>query len=458
MRGSRPTGATSPVLRRVVRRFRPPAPGSFRLVRFIEIELAEPLPTIPLQGPAVVEILATLHGQPLGKLAVEIRDQPLPPARLQEALDLAIGDQVKAHLHRDGIPEAASRQWAGGGAVPPCLRQLEPGADPALVSVVVPTHGRSAQLAACLDSILASHYPAVEVIVVDNAPPDDSTQRLVADRFGANSRVIYLREERAGASLARNLGIQAAGGEIVAFTDDDALVDPWWVSALVAGFADDPQIACVTGLTLPIDLDAPAQQAFELYGGMTVGYERRVYDLQEHRGDTVLYPYTAGVFGASNNVAFRRAPFLEQGGFDVSLGPATPAFGAEDLDAFLRVILGGERILYEPRAVVRHEHRREFSELYWQVFTYSAGFVALLVKWALADRRVAADMARRIPRLLPAALFATHRGGAEANIGAYPSELRWLERLGFLYGPVAYVRSRVCQRRAGVRTAGGRRD
>jgi hypothetical protein len=220
------------------------------------------------------------------------------------------------------------------------------------------------------------------------------------------------------------------------------------VSALVAGFAADPRVVCVTGLTLPIELATPAQHAFELYGGMTVGYERRLYDLQENRGDTVLYPYTAGIFGASNNVAFRRGPFLEQGGFDVSLGPATPAFGAEDLDLFLSVILRGQRILYEPRAVVRHEHRRDFPELYWQVFTYSAGFVALLLKWALADRRVAADLARRIPRLLPAALLAAHRGGAEAGVGDYPSQLRWLERLGFLYGPVAFLRSRLRGRSA----------
>lgn len=440
------------MLRGLVQRFRPPAPGSIPLVRLVEIELAEPLPTVPPQGAPVVEVLVTLHGQPLGKVAVEVRHEPLTPTRLQATVDEAIGDQVKAHLHRDGIPEAASRLWSGGGAVPPCRRDLEPGDEAPLVSVVIPTHGRTAQLAACLDSILATHYPAVEVVVVDNAPPDDSTQRMVADRFGADSRMIYLRETRAGASLARNLGVQAARGEIVAFTDDDALVDPWWVSALVAGFEEDPLVACVTGLTLPIDLDTPAQQAFELYGGMTVGYERRLYDLQKHRGDTALYPYTAGIFGASNNTAFRRGPFLERGGFDVSLGPATPAFGAEDLDAFLWVVLGGQRILYEPRAVVRHEHRREFSELYWQVFTYSAGLVTLLLKWALADRRVAADLVRRVPGLLPAALLAAQRGGAEANIGNYPSELRWLERLGFLYGPVAYVRSRVRQRR-GIRLA-----
>jgi hypothetical protein len=104
--------------------------------------------------------------------------------------------------------------------------------------------------------------------------------------------------------------------------------------------------------------------------------------------------------------------------------------------------MGGHRILYEPGAVVRHEHRRSFPELYWQVFTYSAGFTALLLKWALTDRRVALDLARRVPRLLPAAFLAAHRSGTEAGCGDYPAQLRWLERVGYLYGPVAYTRSR----------------
>jgi hypothetical protein len=77
---------------------------------------------------------------------------------------------------------------------------------------------------------------------------------------------------------------------------------------------------------------------------MALGYRRRVYDLAENRADTLLYPYTAGIFGASNNCAFRREPFLQRGGFDPVLGPATPAFGAEDLDLFLALILDGQMI------------------------------------------------------------------------------------------------------------------
>jgi hypothetical protein len=140
-------------------------------------------------------------------------------------------------------------------------------------------------------------------------------------------------------------------------------------------------------------------------------------------------------------------PFLQRGGFDLALGPASPAYSAEDLDAFLAVIMSGAKIVYEPRAMVRHEHRREFADLYWQVFTYSAGSSALLTKWALTNREAAKDLVKRLPGLLPAALLRPHRSGAEAGVGAYPSQMRWLERVGYLYGPIAYLRGRAWARK-----------
>jgi O-antigen biosynthesis protein len=404
-------------LRRLVERTPVPRIGDVPSVRLVEVDLAEPLPGIPDGTAEWARVLVMLHEQPVGTVLVDLRHGAVGPVALREVVDRELGEVILEPL-------------------------LEAPADAPLVSVVVPTRNRPGQLAACVDSLLRLDYPAVEVVVVDNAPADDATERMVKERFGNEPRVEYLREERPGASLARNKGMRAAHGDIVAFTDDDAVVCRRWLAALVSGFAGDARVMCVAGLTLPTELDTPAQVAFELYGGMTCGFQRRVYDIFEHRADTLLYPYTAGVFGASNNVAFRRLPFLDRGGFDTALGPATPAFGAEDLDAFLSVILHGFRIVYEPRAVVWHEHRRDFPDLYWQVFTYSAGFTALLLKWALRDRRVALDLARRVPRLLPAALLAAHRGGSEAGCGDYPSQLRWLERLGYLYGPVAYVRSR----------------
>jgi len=405
------------------------------------VELSEPLTALAADGWASALVLVKLHGRPLGTVEVSLTDGSVAPAALMRAVERELGEQLRAHRRHDDLADLR-QEPPGEHAAHRCLRDLDPPGRPPLVSVVVATRDRHEQLVACLGSILDVSYPSLEVVVVDNAPSDRSTEHTVDELFRHDPRVRYIAEERPGASRARNIGAAAGRGEIVAFTDDDAVVDRLWLAALVAGFRDDPRVAGVSGLTLPSALETAAQQAFETYGGMGLGFEARVYDLEENRGDTLLYPYTAGIFGASNNVAFRRREFLDRGGFDETLGPATPTFGAEDLDVFLALILDGHRILYEPGAMVRHEHRRDYADLYWQVFTYSAGFTALLTKWAVSDRKIAIELAERVPRLLPAALFRAHRGDADAGCGDYPPQLRWLERAGYLYGPAAYARSR----------------
>ena len=430
------------LLRRLVLSVPAPAPVERRGTRVGDVELSAPPVALRADGWTDARVLVRLHGQPVAEIDLDLGAGPVTTADVEELL-LARGDDVlRDHLRLDGIERPGQEPPLGVGRHR-CLEALDPTAPRPTVSVVIPTRDRADLLVTCLDSVLAVRYPALEVVVVDNAPADDSTRAVVRERFGDDPRVRYVRLDRAGASHARNVGARLARGEIVAFTDDDALVDELWVAALVAGFADDPRIVCVTGLTLAGSLETPAAQAFEAYGGMGLGLRPRLYDRDEHRGDTLLYPYTAGVFGASNNVAFRRGDFLARGGFDVTIGPGTAVFGAEDLDLFLAVVLDGQRIAYEPAATVRHEHRADFADLYWQVFTYSAGFTALLTKWALADPRVALDLARRVPRVLPAALLASHRSGAEAGVGDYPAQLRWLERAGYLYGPLAYLRSRI---------------
>jgi glycosyltransferase involved in cell wall biosynthesis len=78
-------------------------------------------------------------------------------------------------------------------------------------------------------------YPWFEVNVLDSAPSDRSTEHAVNELFGNEPRVRYVRECRPGASRARNIGAAVGRGEIVAFTDDDAVVDSHWFAALVAG-------------------------------------------------------------------------------------------------------------------------------------------------------------------------------------------------------------------------------
>jgi hypothetical protein len=115
------------------------------------------------------------------------------------------------------------------------------------------------------------------------------------------------------------------------------------------------------------------------------------------------------------------------------------AFGAEDLDIFLQTILGGKYIRYVPDAIAWHEHRRSYQDLRWQLFTYGAGFTAFLTKSSLGDFRIALDLLRLAPRVISSRLLA---GKQEEGAGhRLPKELRRLELLGFLYGPIAYARS-----------------
>jgi glycosyltransferase involved in cell wall biosynthesis len=429
------------LLARLVGRCPEPAEPSPGPVGVLDVELSRPVPPAPAAGWVGALVFVRLHGRPLGPVHVSARDGRVEASAITQAVETELGAEVQAHLRRDGIRHVDEAPPAGE-VRHRCGRDLDLPTTPPLVTVVVATRDRHDQLSTCLRSILDVTYPSFEVVVVDNAPSDRSTERTVDELATGDRRVRYVRVERPGASPARNLGARLGRGEIVAFTDDDAVVDAGWLAALVAGLCGDRRVACVTGLTMPSTLETPAQQAFEAYGGMGLGFRERVYDLHEHRGDTRLYPFTAGVFGAANNVGFRRHQFLERGGFDEVLGPATPAFGAEDLDVFLSLILDGHRIVYQPAAIVHHEHRRDFPGLYWQVFTYSAGFTALLTKWVLRDRAVAVELAARVPRLLPAALLRARRGDADEGAGEYPPQLRWLERAGYLYGPLAYARSR----------------
>jgi O-antigen biosynthesis protein len=417
----------------------PPAPR-FQPIRVLDIELSEPMPRVAAGSYGAAHALLRLHGHPLASVVLDLSAGDIAPDRLAEAIRSEAGAEIDRHLREDGFEEASAAQLVRGVAAGPCRRSPVFGPDAPLATVVVPTHNRPEKIGRCVDALLRMSYPNLEVVVVDNAPADARTRRLIAERARRDGRLRYELEPVAGGSRARNAGIRAARGDIVAFTDDDVVVDPRWLSALVQGFAD-PRVSCVSGLTLPVDLETPAQAWFERYGGFARGFAPRRYDLHDHRGDTLFYPYTAGVFGASNNAAFRRGVLVELGGFDTRLGPGSAAFTAEDLDLFLSVVLSGGQIAYQPLAVVRHEHRATYRDLQWQVLTYSIGLSVLVLKRMLADRAVAADVLRRLPAVLPAALAQT-RGSGGPGEDDYPQQLRRLERLGYLYGPVAYIQSR----------------
>ena len=103
------------------------------------------------------------------------------------------------------------------------------------MSVVVTTCRNPDVLAHCLDSLLACEPAPAEIVVVENRPGTGETASMLADRF-AHRSIRLVEEPRRGLSFARNAGLDAATSELVAFTDDDVVVDPAWIGRLRSGF------------------------------------------------------------------------------------------------------------------------------------------------------------------------------------------------------------------------------
>ncbi|GAA2748161.1 glycosyltransferase family A protein [Kitasatospora cinereorecta] len=308
--------------------------------------------------------------------------------------------------------------------------------EPPTVSVIVCTHNREGILPRCLDSLLRTGYPHVEVIVVDNAPADDATETLVQVRYP--DQVRYLREPVAGLARARNRGLAAARGEICAFADDDLVIDAGWVEALAEPFRRDRRIGCVTGLVLPSELDTPAQRVLERYGGYSKGFAARSWSLADHPDDP-LFPFATGRLGTGANMAFRTDLLRAIGGFDAATGTGTPARGGEELLAFLRVLTAGHTIAYRPDALVWHPHPRTMAELNAQVFGFGVGFGAYLTAAVSHRPALLAALVRQVPR---GVWQTVRRGRGPAEPAARPiARLGRLELRGLLCGPFCYALS-----------------
>lgn len=408
------------------------------------IELSRPIALAP--PPAVGRLepardamaLVRLHGHCLTLINLDAAVEELDERELAARVWAATADSIRDHVERFGccpVPTGADELRAGLGEATRC----QPAGAAVGVSIVIPTAGRPDHLRRCLDSVRLLSWPDWEVVVVEHRPTRGETEQVVSWFSAADDRFRFVHEPRPGYSpVARNRGISEARGEIIAFTDDDAVVDERWLDWLVAPFADRG-VGVVTGMVLPLVLQTPAQKRLERYAGFSKGLEPRVYDLGEHHArDRFMYPFWGGMFGSGGNMAFRRDRMLEVGGFDTALryGSDTEAFSAE--------ILRGARLVYEPRAVCWHEHRTDDEGLRSQVFHYGAALTASLTKALLTDRRFIPAAVRSVPIVV--ARRRRHATGAGEQWSA-PTDLLRAQRRGMIRGPWRYLGDRRRARR-----------
>ena len=428
---------------------------AFQPLRVLEIEIGNRLPDIeraeaaPGQPYERALVLVRLHTQPLGALELPLEQGSLSASACATAIWHSLAAEIRAHLLQDGLPAPLSLEAAGlpSAQIPTCLLARQALlADAPFVSVVVGTRDRPDSLATCLRSLLKLDYPRFEIIVVDNASTSRATAEVVRELGGEQASLRYVREDRPGLSWARNRGLHEAHGEIVAFTDDDAVADRYWLTELVRGFAAADRVGCVTGLVFPLELETQAQLWFEQFGGFNKGYTQRIFDLGAHRVRNRLYPYSAGIFGGGVNMAYRTATLRALGGFDPALGTGTPALGGEDLAAFFQIITSGNTLVYAPSAIVHHMHRRDYAGLQKTMYDYGVGLTAYLMKCIIEKPIRLLAVPAWIPTALAFGISAQSKKDAWRPVG-FPLELNKFERKGMVDGPIRYIRSRRQRRR-----------
>ena len=358
----------------------------------------------------------TRTGAPYGRARVLVRDHGVPVRFVETVLDPTAGVLVLDDL---GLESSTERP--------------EPARLDGRITVVVCTRDRPELLALCLTALAKVEDDDFDVVVVDNASTR-SARAAFHDVVGGDERFALVHEPRPGLSRARNRGVVAATGIVVAFTDDDVLVDPGWLDGVRVGFGCDSQVGCVTGLVPAAELEEPVQEIFDRKVSWSSSLERRRYDLGERgRG---AFPYDAGRFGTGANFAVRTRLLHDLGGFDVALGAGSRSRGGEDLDAFVRIVLAGHHLVYEPRAIVWHVHRGSRDQLGRQMFAYGVGLSAYITKLLLGPDRW--DVVRRVG----SGVGVFVRDKAAERVAGLPPSLLVRELAGCGLGPVAYLRAR----------------
>jgi len=218
------------------------------------------------------------------------------------------------------------------------------------ISVIVCTYNRSRSLANALESVASTTFSDPtewEVLVVDNNSKDQTREVIEDYRRRYPGRFRYLFEERQGKSNALNTGIRESQGDVIAFMDDDVTVNPMWLQNLTAPLHKSDW-AGAGGRTLPTQpFSLPHWLAIEGPYEMG-GAVAALFDLGEQPCELDQPPY-------GTNMAFQKQMFERHGFFAVNLGPRPGSqIRGEDTEFGRRLIAAGERLRYEPSAIVYH--------------------------------------------------------------------------------------------------------
>ena len=291
------------------------------------------------------------------------------------------------------------------------------------VSVVICTRLRPIALRECLLALSVMKRQPDELIVVDNSGGDPETERL-AREFCAN----YLTEPIEGLSRARNRGLAASKGQIVAYLDDDALPDENWLDYLIEPFSD-PRVAVVTGAVI-----APESM---------IQYPQLSQPSLLDKSDSHWFEIAAfGGLGIGTNMAFRKSACEVRDFFDERMGRGAPFHGFEEHHAFVQLLSRDNCAVYLPTAMVHHSLKYPID---WKREASTSFAFSMVLFSEFRDNR--ADLLRFLFRRLRRKPLMWLR--ASPDRGMIVSSSWWVLLKAGWFGVLLYLKTRTKRKRIG---------
>ena len=250
-------------------------------------------------------------------------------------------------------------------------------------SIVVCTRNRSASVKETLAALSQLEACDCEVLVVDNS---SGAEKELTEKFTTAAGAKYVYEPRRGLNVARNTGIASAGGDIIAFTDDDCLPEKNWLQSTLRNFSEPTVWACTSRIVQ--HSREGAADLFEEVAGQDLGSSPRTFNGDDVRfGLGFLLANVRKVFakhmkssapvpfgiGHGSGMIFRKEVFEKNGCglFDERFGSGAKLGGCDDIEMLYRVLKSGHTIIYEPTAIVRHKHRFALEDVFKTRYDYS---------------------------------------------------------------------------------------
>lgn len=216
----------------------------------------------------------------------------------------------------------------------------------------------------------------IEIVVVD-----DASKTREVEKICRCFPIKYLKTTGIGKSAALNLAVKSVNSKYLVFIDQDVVIlSPNWLDFLVNNFTS-PEIAYVSGKVVAYETSSEGAARWERKGALNKGNKRLEFG-PEFFQKFQLKGVQVQLFAVGTNYAIRRKVFEEIGGYDERFGPGGLIGGAgADLDIAYKVLMNGYRAIYDPRAVIAHQHPKSLAELNFKLFVYGISDTAIHTKF-----------------------------------------------------------------------------